>query len=185
MLLREQIITEVSQHLQLTKDDYEIFKYGFMILYINITKTLILLLCAICLGIVKETAILFFSFLCVRLTGFGPHSDSTIKCTIIGLLQFIGGTCIAIHLPILSVILCTVIYLLCILVCCLYAPVVTNKRPISKSRQKVFKVISLIINTGLYMISLCVGECIYRNLIIIGALIESIMMLPIMKKIIL
>ena len=31
MLLREQIITEVSQHLQLTKDDYEIFKYGFMI----------------------------------------------------------------------------------------------------------------------------------------------------------
>ena len=185
MSFKDKIINKMSAQMQLTEDDHERLKYGFMVLYINISKTLILIICAIILGIVKEAAIIFFAYSCVRLTGFGPHSDSTIKCTIVGLIQFIGGTYIAMLLSPFSIIACTGMYLLSILVCSLYAPVATEKRPISDIRRKFFKIATLITATGLYVIALCMGETIYRNLIIIGILVEDIMLLPIIKRIIL
>lgn len=185
MSIKDKIINEMAEQMQLTDYDYERLKYGFMVLYINISKTIILIVCAIILGIIKETAILFFAFSCVRLTGFGPHSDSTIKCTIVGLIQFIGGTYLAMLLPSFSIITCMGMYLLSILVCSLYAPIATKKRPISDTRRKFFKITTLMTVTGLFLIALCMGETLYRNLIIIGVLVEDMMLLPIMKKIIL
>lgn len=169
---------------ELKNDDYELMRYGLSILYINLSKTFLLLLCAAILNIEKEVLILFCSFSCVRASGFGAHSNSTVKCTIIGLIEFIGSTYIAILMDPLTLMSCTVLYAVSTIIFTVYAPVETQKRPISDLRKRIFKITSLVTATIMFIISLYIGETIYRNLIIIGILLESIIILPPVRQII-
>ena len=43
-------------------EDYEKIKYGYRVLYINLSKTFVLFICAVFLNILKETAVLLCAF---------------------------------------------------------------------------------------------------------------------------
>lgn len=164
-------------------EEYEIMRFGLAVIYINLSKTLILVLCVLLLGIFKETAILFCSFAAVRSMGFGFHSDNSVKCTIIGIIEFIGSVYIAILFPPINAPICGLIFLLCFIIFLIYAPVETKKRPISKNYKINFKVATIVITVVMFIISLLVGSNIYRNLITMGVVLESISVLPPMEKI--
>ncbi len=173
----------IASAAKLDDEKKELMSYGMKVLYINISKTLILITAAILLGILKETTMLFISYACVRTVGFGVHSNNTVKCTIIGLVEFIGGTYLSISIQPFSVISCVIIFLLSLLIFNIYAPIETSKRPISALHKRRFKTAVFIIATIMFIIALCIGKTVYRNLIITGVLLEAISMLPLMRRI--
>lgn len=174
----------ISTNVGLSAEEHEIMKYGLKVLYTNIGKTIVLVLFTILLGIFKETAILFGSFLLVRATGFGVHSNHTTKCTIVGLIQFVGSTYIAMFCMPFSIITSIVLYVLSMSIFVIWAPVETLKRPISNKRKKIFKGITLLSTSILFFISQGLGEVLYRNLLIMGFFVEAITMLPPIRKLI-
>ena len=178
-------MNKVANQIKLSDEDYEVVKYGCDVLYINFSKTLILFICTVILNIVKETIFLLFIYSCVRLTGFGYHSNNTVKCTIIGLIEFIGFTYVAILSTPFSIALSGFVYFICMIVFLKWAPIETAKRPIHEKRKRIFKVLTLLIATALFVMALIVGEGPYRNLIIMGILLEAVNVLPPMKNILL
>lgn len=185
MSISEWSTEKISNYHKLSEESYQKVKYGFDILYINLSKTAVLLLLTIILGITKETFLLLCSFTCVRFSGFGYHSNNTLKCTIVGIAGFVFFVYVAILLNPFNIVVISIIYLACMIVFFSYAPVETMKRPIGRTRKKHFKKVTLVTSTILFLIAFCVGKNLYRNLIIMGILLEAIMILPIMKKIIL
>ena len=166
MSISKWISDKICSYCNVDKKNYQKMKYGIDIIYINISKTAVLIILSVILGIVKETLLLLSVFTCVRLSGFGYHSNNTIKCTVIGI---IAGM---------------VVYLICLIIFLRYAPIETMKRPIGNSRKKFFKKITVITATCLFIVAFCIGENVYRNIIIIGISLEAVMILPIMKIII-
>lgn len=178
MSLKEQLSEWFLKGQSLSSEDAEKAKYGFKVIYINLTKTVIMVILSALLGILKEVCILFSSYLVVRLFGFGPHSDSSIKCTIIGLIEFIGLTYLAIKIQPFTIPVCIALAVACLIIFFIWAPVETAKRPISDKRKKEFKIKTIVLSVILFTVAVLIGSNVYRNLIIMGVALESFIMLP-------
>ena len=98
MSISKWISDKICSYCNVDKKNYQKMKYGIDIIYINISKTAVLIILSVILGIVKETLLLLSVFTCVRLSGFGYHSNNTIKCTVIGIIGFISSVYMAIML---------------------------------------------------------------------------------------
>lgn len=173
----------LAEKSNITGEDYEVMRYGLAVIYINLSKTVILLICALLLGVLKETTVLFCSYAAIRSAGFGYHSDNSVKCTIICVGEFITAVLAAIYLVSFKVYVCIALFLLCEVVFLLYAPAETEKRPISDKRKKTFKIAAMVITACMLILSLTLKNNVYRNLITFGVCLEAINVLPIMKKI--
>ena len=103
---------------------------------------------------------------------------------VVGIIGFISSVYMAIMLNPINIIAGMVVYLICLIIFLRYAPIETMKRPIGNSRKKFFKKITVITATCLFIVAFCIGENVYRNIIIIGISLEAVMILPIMKIII-
>lgn len=183
MIFVDRCAEKLAKKNNIKGEEYEVMRYGLAVIYINLSKTVILAMCALLLGIFKETVVLFCSFAAIRSVGFGFHSDNSIKCTIIGITEFIGAVLIATSLSPFKIPLCTSIFLLCTIIFLLYAPAETEKRPISNRYKRIFKTAAITITVIMFGISLIIGGNIYRNLITLGVFLEAVNILPPMKKI--
>lgn len=175
---------KIAETRGLSDEDHQKLAYGLSIIYINFTKTVILFICAWVLGILKETVVMMCSYAFVRSVAFGEHSDNTIKCTVVCLVLFLGVTKIAILLNPFSTVVCTVVLVVTEAIFIKYAPVATEKRPISDEKKAKFKMYAVIISLELVIGAVFVGENMYRNLIVMGVALEALFVLPFMKKII-
>ena len=77
MSISKWISDKICSYCNVDKKNYQKMKYGIDIIYINISKTAVLIILSVILGIVKETLLLLSVFTCVRLSGFGYHSNNT------------------------------------------------------------------------------------------------------------
>lgn len=184
MSLKQQLKKRIWNSQSLSSEDAEKAKYGFKVIYINLTKTVVLVILSAILGILKEVCILFSAYLIVRLVGFGPHSNSSIKCTIVGLVEFIGFTYLAIKIQPFTISVCIVMAVSYLIIFFIWAPVETEKRPISNKRKRVFKIETMIFSIVLFIVAIFMRETIYRNLIIMGVALEALIILPPMRKLI-
>ena len=153
MSISKWISDKICSYCNVDKKNYQKMKYGSDIIYINISKTAFLIILSVILGIVKETLLLLSVFTCVRLSGFGYHSNNTIKCTVVGIIGFISSVYMAIMLKPINIIAGMVVYLICLIIFLRYAPIETMKRPIGNSRKKFFKKITVITATCLFIVA--------------------------------
>lgn len=171
----------IANRLSCDEDTYAKLKYGFSIIFINTSKTIIFLICVALLGILKYSLVLLGAYSLVRLFAFGIHLNSSIKCTIFSLCLFIGGTYLAIYAP--SLIVANVLILLiCFILALIYAPMPTAKRPISDKNRKKFKIKTLFMITLISIVTIYLGPGIYANLIVMGVVLEIINILPFFGK---
>lgn len=184
MSFKDQLSEEILKGQSLSSEDTEKAKYGFKVLYINLTKTIIMVIAAALLGILKEVCILFSAYLVMRLFGFGSHSSSSIKCTIVGLVEFIGFTYLAIKIQPFTIPVCIALSAACLIIFFIWAPVETAKRPISDKRKRIFKIETMVLSVILFVTAVLIGNNVYRNLIITGVALESFIMLPPIRKLI-
>lgn len=80
-------------------------KYGLYLVLDSLKKGCIVYLLAFCLGLVKETMLVHFSFLVVRQVSYGWHSSSKIGCLVGSIISFVGAPFLLSHMEISKIIL--------------------------------------------------------------------------------
>ena len=81
----------VKQYPKYSKDKVDEIMYGVEGIYLTITKTIIISLIALILGVFNELIFLLISFNFIRLFAFGMHANKSWICLLFSSTLFLGG----------------------------------------------------------------------------------------------
>lgn len=158
-------------------------KYGLEILYLTITKAIIILLLAYLLGTLKELLFILLFYGLLRMSGFGLHAKKSWQCWIGSLIFFIGFSYLS-SIIIISMFFKIIISILSIIIFIMFAPADTEKRPLINKKKKIFLKIMCVITALIYSITIFkINNNIIINTMVFSLIIESIMILPISYRI--
>ena len=173
--IRKEIIKQYPKY---SKDKVDEIMYGVEGIYLTITKTIIISLIALILGVFKELIFLLISFNFIRLFAFGMHANKSWICLLFSSTLFLGGAYLCKILVIPKNILIT-LFLIVLLIISIYAPSDTVKRPlIKKKRRIIFKILSMTVVIIYFILTLIIKNNLFINAIIVGLIIECILILP-------
>lgn len=173
--IRKEIIKQYPKY---SKDKVDEIMYGVEGIYLTITKTIIISLIALILGVFKELIFLLISFNFIRLFAFGIHANKSWICLLFSSTLFLSGAYLCKILVIPKNILIT-LFLIVLLIISIYAPSDTVKRPlIKKKRRIIFKILSITVVIIYFILTLIIKNNLFINAIIIGLIIECILILP-------
>ena len=162
----------------MTEEDIEKLKYGLEGLYLTLTKTIIIILLAIVLNILKETILLLLLFNIIRYFAFGFHAEKSIECLIMSTILFIVLPLLVFYLkPIFVTRL--MISVVCTILIMLFAPADTLKRPLpNRKKRKIRKICSTIIAIIYSIVSLTTTGVI-SEIFLCALIIQTIIINPI------
>ena len=173
--IRKEIIKQYPKY---SKDKVDEIMYGVEGIYLTITKTIIISLIALILGVFKELIFLLISFNFIRLFAFGIHANKSWICLLFSSTLFLSGAYLCKILVIPKNILIT-LFLIVLLIISIYAPSDTVKRPlIKKKRRIIFKILSITVAIIYFILTLIIKNNLFINAVIIGLIIECILILP-------
>lgn len=171
-----------NQYPNYSSDKIEEIMYGIEGIYLTITKSIIIFLCALILGIFKELLYLLIAFNFIRLFAFGMHANKSWICLIFSSSVFLIGAFLCKYITISKEVLC-ILYLLILIIMIKYAPSDTVKRPlIKKKKRTMYKVLSIIITVTYFIITLFIQNNLIINSMVMGLIIECILIIPITYK---
>lgn len=157
-------------------------KYGLELLYISITKMIIICILAYILGILKEMLIIVISYNLLRPTAFGLHANKGWQCLIVTSFMFLIFPFLSRYL-IVPVIIKILLLMICFMAIVKYAPADTPKHPlINKKRRKKYKFITCITTLVLSFLVLYFNKHLMSNLILSSVVMQTILLLPITYK---
>lgn len=158
-------------------------QYGMEMILLNASKLIVIIIIAALLGIIPQMLITLLSFNIIRNKAFGLHARSSVGCMIGSILLFIVCVYFANMIEISNVLIVSSFSVFAILMA-LYAPSDTEKRPLIgvKMRERLRKK-SVITVFVVMTIALLIPYGNIKTLILLGALIEMIMVLPLTYKI--
>lgn len=172
-----------KQYPDYSDDKIDEIMYGVEGIYLTITKTIIIFLLAFILGVAKELFFLLLAFNFVRLFAFGMHVDKSSSCLVFSTILFIMSTFICKYISMNNLTL-YVLYSIIFILITIYAPADTIKRPlIRKSKRQKFKLLSILVTSIYFTISLISKNDLLTNSLTIGLLIECILINPLTYKI--
>ncbi len=158
-------------------------RYGLASIYITISKTIIICLIALILGILKELIIFTIIYNLLRMTSFGLHATKSWICLLSSTTIFIGSTylCTIITFPLLLKIIIGIIGILLIFK---NSPADTVKKPIvSPKRRMVYKTLSTITATIFVILSIAIINNFLSNCFILALIIQNIMISKVTYKV--
>lgn len=172
-----------KQYPNYNNDKIDEIMYGIEGLYLTFTKTVVICIIALILGIFKELIYLLVAFNFIRLFAFGMHASKSSICLIFSSLVFIifSISCKYIVLP---KYLLYMLYLIVLVIISLYAPADTIKRPLIKRNKRIkFKILSIMVVIIYFILTLVLKNNLLINSLIFGLLIECILINPITYKV--
>ena len=172
----------ITNNKKCTQDEIDIISYGLEAIYLTITKTVVILGLAFCLGIIKEVILLLITYNIIRSQAFGLHATKSSYCLIASLFLFIGGAlvCKYVIIPRIILIIGSLICNACLLI---YAPADTYKRPlINAKKRKRFKILSSLLGFAYTFIIIFKNNYFLNNYLFIGMILAVLMILPITYK---
>lgn len=164
-------------------DKLDEIRYGLEAIYLSLSKTIVILLITLILGIFKEAVIvlLFFNFL--RMFAFGIHAKKSWQCWISSSIMFIGIPYLCIYTE-LSNIYYYIIIGFSILNFLLYAPADTVKRPLVKKHRRIkFKVLTLIVSLIYIILFFNTNDVFIKNVIVYTMLLEVVLIHPLTYRV--
>ena len=143
---------------------------------------MLLFLLAFLLGVPQYVAVFAIAYGALRIFSFGVHLESSLLCTLIGLIYYLGSTYLSLSF-IIPLAIKIVLLILCLGAFVVYAPAQTKKRPISPKQKSLLKTKSLCV---LSVVSLLVFILrlypVYSNLLCMAVFCQTINLLPITYK---
>lgn len=176
------LTNSINKYAHKEGDDLEILHYGMQVIIMNLFKFIILFVTAYLLNILLYTFAALVCFGIVRTFASGVHCKNSILCIIVNYIFFIGNVYLSMFLCQYSLIL-RLTFIISILLLLLYAPAETKKRPINKGNIKQLKIKSILSAVILLVISIAIPSTIYKNIITIAVLEESLCTTPLFYKI--
>lgn len=160
------------------KNTLERVKYGLELIYISITKMIVILSISLFANMLKETIITIILFNGLRRYAYGIHAKKSIDC-------YISSTFIFVALPFIfilikfSTIQKILISILSLISFILYAPADTHKRPlINEKHRKKLKIKTIIIGLIYILLIFIIKDTDIINLLLLSMIIESFVINP-------
>lgn len=161
-----------------SEEKIEEIEYGLVGLYLTISKTIIIILIALILGIVKELIIFTIIYNIIRMPSFGLHAKSSIACLVSSAIMFIGipYLCVLVQIPFLIKLTLGIIGVVLI---AKNSPADTEKRPIvSPKRRRNYKIISTILAVIFVITSIMISDNFLSNCFTISLILQCIITAP-------
>jgi len=174
-----------KMNVYLNKEGVEKIKlqYGVEVLLLNISKLILLLTISLIAGILPQTLITLGSFNIIRYRGAGLHASNSLSCFISSAILFIPGVYMVNKIHISNEVVIGIFFIITILVV-IYAPSDTEKKPIiGKKTRKKFKIQAILLTILLMVLTILIPLENIKSLIVFGALIEVVTILPLTYKI--
>ena len=157
--------------------------YGFEVIYLSISKLVIILLIAYAFGTLKESLFVLIIFSIIRLFAYGIHMDKSYKCYILSIFSFVVLPKLFINFR-LDPLNMSLIFILCLISMFLYAPADTHNKPlINKNKRFKYKSFSIIITVILGVFLMLSKKTDIKNIILLSVVLESILINPVTYKI--
>ena len=182
LFLKKIRTTIKKQYPNYNDDKIDEIMYGIEGLYLTFTKTVVICIIALILGILKELICLLVSFNFIRFFAFGMHASKSSICLIFSSLVFIIFSILCKYI-VLPKYLLYILYLLALAIISIYAPADTVKRPLIKRKKRIkFKILSIMVVIIYFILTLVSKNNLFINSLIFGLLIECILINPITYK---
>lgn len=182
-LLIGNIMTGISNNYDYDKIKLAEIKYGLEVIYMNVTKYVVILIINILLGLVKELLLFTLAFAIIKTTGYGLHAKKSWQCWIASIIIYILIPYLIKYISLPQI----VIYILLpftIISFILWAPADTEKRPlINKKKRNIFKIITVIISIVYSFLILTISNAYFIYILFYSLLLESLLINPIIYKI--
>ena len=177
-------VTEwVNSQLQEDKKAYLKLKLGLEMLFINLTKMLLVYSVAYMLNLLSAVIIFHLSYYLIRKSSYGAHAKTSAFCSFISVVYFIGIPYIATVIIIPNAIILA-IYLINGIILFIFAPSLTKKSgKMSEKRRRKLRNQSLLMCLYLMLFTLFISNITMKNLLTFGATLACL--LTIQKHIIL
>lgn len=163
--------------------ELEKMKLGLEILFINISKLIIVFLIASHFNLLKEALFMIVVFGSIRSTAFGLHAKSSMVCTLITSMMFVAGPYVSYHIKLDNYVVLAA-FIIMTFCCYKYAPADTENHPIlgEKLRLKLRK--KTVLKSLFFMvITLIVKIQVIKTMIVLAIGFNVISILPITYKI--
>lgn len=182
-LFLDKSISFITKYKKYSKNEIEKLKYGLEGLYLTITKTIVILILSIILGIFKEVLIVIILFNLLRYTGFGFHAEKSYQCLIASIINFVFIPLFFLKISI-SYELQLIISIICILSYILFAPADTIKRPLPNRKKRIIRKTLTVLVGIIYLLIICLfNNSFIAPLLLSSLVIEAIIINPITYKV--
>ena len=166
-----------------SNDKLEEIEYGLEVIYLLITKTIVIVGLSFLFGIAIEMLMMLFFYNLLRMYGFGLHASKSWMCWVSSIIIFLLLPYLA-KIIIIGYVYKIIILGLCVINLFLFAPADTHKRPlIKKSRRVKFKYTTFILSLIFSYICLLSKNEMLSNCIIFALIVEGVMVNPLVYKI--
>lgn len=165
------------------EEKLEIIEYGLEALYALISKTVVIFLVALLLGVLREVFLVFIFYGLIRTTAFGMHAKKSSHCYIISIGLFIGMAFLCKYIS-FNPYIKLLISVLSFITLMIYAPADTYKRPLlNAKKRKIYKIIT-IINSLVYLVVIIIlRNYSISNYLMVGLLGASLMIHPLTYRV--
>ena len=165
------------------EDKLEIISYGLEALYVLISKTVVIFLIALILGIFKDVFLVFVFYGIIRTTAFGMHAEKSSHCYIMSITLFIGAALLCRYVEI-NFYIKLVVSTLSFITVIIYAPADTYKSPLLNAKKRKFYKLMTIINSLVYIILIIIlREKSISDYLMVGLLDASLMIHPVTYRV--
>ena len=166
-----------------SNDKLEEIEYGLEVIYLLITKTIVIVGLSFLFGIAIEMLMMLFFYNLLRMYGFGLHASKSWMCWVSSIIIFLLLPYLT-KIIIIGYIYKIIILGLCVINLFLFAPADTHKRPLIKKRRRVkFKYTTFILSLIFSYICLLSKNEMLSNCIIFALIVEGVMVNPLVYKI--
>lgn len=171
-----------KQYPNYSEDKIDEVMYGIEGIYLTITKTIVIFILAFILGVAKELLFLLITFNFIRMFAFGMHANKSWICLVFSSILFLGGAFLSKYIVLDKVVL-YLLYLIAFILVTIYAPADTVKRPLIKKKKRIrFKILSVIVVIGYFIVTLLITSNLIINVLIFGLIIECLLISPLTYK---
>ena len=166
----------------------EVINYGLQLVIGEIPKTLIIIVIAWMLGVLKLTILGLLFILPYRTVSGGVHLKTHIGCIVATSLFYVGNAflskTIVIEPTFIKYLIIALVWVFSMIMIKLYAPADTEEVPILRRKErKIKKILSYIVLTLTLVVSVFIKNSVYSNLLIFGSLFQTISITRFMYKI--
>lgn len=166
-------ISFLKKHNNYSEKEIKKLRYGLEGIYLTLTKTIVIFLVALLLGIFKEVLICLILFNIIRYFAFGFHAEKSSQCLIISLFNFILIPYIFLNIN-TSLSIKLIICGLCLLLILIFAPADTIKRPLKNKKKRLIRKALTFLTGLLYTLLVVVFKDSYIADLLVSCLVIAI-----------
>ncbi len=175
--LSKKITTILLRKNIITKDDREIYEYGFELLIASLIGYALVLITSFLLGMFWQGVLFLAEFVVIRNYTGGYHADSHLKCNalLIATVLFVL-TISKIPIPYLYLILMYLSYLVTVVI---YAPLENKNKPLNLTKSKKYKKISIALSliVGIIATTLSTINITFTKVVILTIFVVTLLIL--------